>query len=823
MAILMEAGWGGLIRDPDTITWADISRYVNMARGVAITRGASDEQSETQVATMTAVLDNEDGRFTPGSSGSPYYPYVRRNTPIRCAVTTSTPTSGSAPWLAAQCADDFDDGRVSVTRWPGTYGGVTEAEGRARIPATPGVPAGFLSARSWTLAGSQVSVKISTLPAVNGSSAATAFVMANSTTSGTRAGFSYNPVTGQLRLVSEVGFADGSAVALSGSGLGNLWLRLREASGTLYWETSGDGYTWDVERTLATPAWVTAQQVTVELGATRTGGSADVSEWDLLNHRVHSRFWGVLNDLPVSWAGLESLVSISASDQLKLLNKLPALKSCLAEEILLPRTGLFAAALSAYFPLTEPDTALSAGDVSGRSAGAVASTQVGSGGTLAFGSDGPPATSETALTLTPASASAGVYLTGDLGSVFQSDSNVTVDHGSRTPVVEAWFKTTTPSRAILGLYEPGLDHQLVLALNASGVLTVESTDTGDALSVVTTGSAVLTDGAWHHVMFDDHAHTIWVDGVQIGSALAVSDMINHRYLQIGGYRGGRLFSGSIAHVAITHADVGVAFILDERYAAGMTGFAGEAADQRIIRLAQYAGGVSVSIFGSTHDPIASQGPGGTGALARMREVEATESGKLYAERDYFGLAYQSRDLRYNPDPTGEVFTIDHADLDTNDLQLADDDQKLVNSVEASTPGGATQRVVATESIAAFGEYPKPLTLLKMSDNSVMDAAAWLVSRYSDPAPELREVPIEAFTLPIYEDILDADISSYFTVFNLPPQTAPEARVTVEGYAEVIAEQSHKITFRTSASIRDSVWVLEDPVYGALDQTTRLAY
>jgi hypothetical protein len=210
-------------------------------------------------------------------------------------------------------------------------------------------------------------------------------------------------------------------------------------------------------------------------------------------------------------------------------------------------------------------------------------------------------------------------------------------------------------------------------------------------------------------------------------------------------------------------------------------------------------------------------------MARMREIESTESGRLYAERDWYGIAYQSRDVRYNPSADDETFTIDYADLEPG-VSLADDDQKLVNQVEAMRPNGATQRVTSTSSIDAFGLYPQSLTVLKTNDNSVLDAASWLVSRFADPGVELRSVPIEAATMPNYLDILDADISSYFTVHDLPAQApAAEMRVTVEGYSETIKHNSHLIEFNTSNSARDSVWILGDPDYSQLDQTTRLAY
>ena len=281
-----------------------------------------------------------------------------------------------------------------------------------------------------------------------------------------------------------------------------------------------------------------------------------------------------------------------------------------------------------------------------------------------------------------------------------------------------------------------------------------------------------------------------------------------------------------AHLAITHVNGNIgSTVSPDRYAAGNSGFAGEDADVRIERLARYTDLSSVTIWGTTHDPIASQGPGGSAVLARMREVESTESGRLFAERDYYGIAYQSRDVRYNPDPGSEVFVIDYADLETDDVELADDDQKLVNVIEASRPGGATQRVTAPSSMAVFGTYdPGALSILKTSDLSVLDAAAWRVSRYANPPVELREVPIEAYTMSTYLDILDADISSYFSVEDLPDEApASTLRVTVEGYAETIKEASHLIKFHTSSGFTDTVWVLDDATYSVLGSTTRLAY
>ncbi|MFE9309522.1 hypothetical protein ACFYM5_17755 [Streptomyces sp. NPDC006706] len=813
MALLVEMGWGGLVQYPDTITWTDISQYVSTARGINISRGAADELSETQPGTATLSLDNQDGRFTPGNSASPYYPFVRRNAPIRIAVAHIPTRSGAAPYPLAQLGDDFDDGRVDQALWPNSYGGVVEQGGVVRIPVSTAADAGLQSVRQWTLKGSRLTAKLVTVPKAGGSSNAAASMWVNSTTAGTRIGWRYDALTGVLAAMNQTAYFDGTPTSFTYSPIDHAWLRVRESAGTVYWETSADGFGWTVRRTLAAPAWVGSQTHAVEFPATRTGGTSDFIEWDLVGAIIKPRFWGMVNEFPIEWEGLSSRVTVTCTDLFKRLNRLPVLRSMAAEEVL-------ASGPTAFYPLTEPSDSTSAGDLSGIGAGSLTIQQAGTGGTLAMAAaPGPPASEDQVPLFTPSSATAGKWLQADMGDSVKQWLT------TGRPVFECWFQTTTGGRAIMGLASPDLQYVHVLSLSGGGQLQIEWTTTGETLSITpipfTPG---LADGNWHHVVFGQYSNFLFLDGALAMTGVPVTYGSDQRTLHIGGYRGTRLWSGSIAYVALYGVTQAAEARLAGHYKAGATGYAGESAAARIQRLARYAGVDSVTIIGDTFDPIASQAPGGTQVVARMREVESTESAKLYAERDYYGLAFQSRDLRYNPDPQSEVFTVTYADLEPG-TSISDDDQKMVNSLQASRPGGATQRVTAPSSVAAFGLYePQPLDILKTNDNSVLDAAYWVVSRYANPEPELREVAIEAYTMPNYLDILDADISSYFTVYGLPSQApAPSMRVTVEGYTETIRERSHVIQFHTSASFKDSVWVLGDPVYSRLDSTTRLAY
>lgn len=815
--LLVEAGFGStMTTPPSSIVWTDITSRVDVKeQGIVINRGAADELAEIQTGTCSLLLDNADGALSPGVATSPYYPNVRRGVPLRAAVTTATPRTGVAPYPMAMLCDDFEDGVINTGLWPGTFGNVSEVGSRVRISLDPGSTASLQSAREWTLAGSTATIRLVRAPAVNGSSAAAARFMVNSTTSGTRCGFTYNAVTGSLRLVSEVGFSDGAGVTLTYSARDHRWLRLREAAGTLYWETSSDGYNWTVGRSLATPAWVTSQQVVMDLPVSRTGGTADYVEWDLVGHRVHSRFWGSVNDWPTRWKGLYATAMVTCSDLFAPLARQPQLRSILDEEIL-------ADGPIAYYPLTEDSGSLTAGDLSGVTAGPLSIIQQGiTGGVLDFsGGPGPAATGEQYPIFTPVSATQGKYLACDLGSEYERLST------GQWNCVEFWFTSSTGSgRVILALESPDQQYQLAFSLSAGGVLQVEYTAVGDTtLTVAASGSGNIANGLQHHVVYDEFGGKIWVDGVA-KSLPYVDLMFGLRLMTVGAYHNGRLWSGTVSSIALytTAGPRGTALI--DHYAAGMTAFSGEGADTRIGRLGSYAGVTSLTVFGSIHDPVAGQGAGGSTALSMMQAVATTDGGKLYAERDWIGLAYQGRDVRYNPDPTSETFTVAYADLETDDVEVSTDDQKQKNIVVATRPNGARQRVVDQASIALYGPRDDgETTFLKTTDNGVLDAANWLVSRYADPPPEVREVPIEAYTLPNYSDILDGDISEYFSITGMPAEApSTDMRLTIEGYTETIKSQSHLIKFRTSLAATDSVWVLDDAVYSVLGTTTRLAY
>ncbi|PAZ15687.1 hypothetical protein CLM62_12890 [Streptomyces sp. SA15] len=787
----------------------DITQYVDLARGIEITRGAENELSEIQPGTATLTLDNSDGRFTPDRPGA-NYPNVKQAVPIRISVATFTPQSGSSPYPIDQLSDDFDDNQVNTALWPTVYGGASETGGRCRVRLDPGVFSGFRTVRQWTLTGSKVTARLIAVPAAGGSSTATASMWVHSTTAGTRVGWSYNPVTNVLSCQNQVSFSDGSAVSLTYSAYDHMWLRVREASGTVYWESSRDGATWTVRRSLATPAWVTSETLDFEFTGTRTGGTGDYVEWDWLGATVHPRFFGLVNQWPVEWKGLMSTATITCSDLFTWASLNKQLKPMLVQEVL-------ADTPTVYYPLDEPDGSTSAGDLSGtQSVASLAVVQSGSGGTLAFGAGTGPAGAggAPAPVFTPASSTAGKYLSADLGPAFV-DANV-----SFRVRAEAWFSTSTNGRVLMALASADASVKLIILLESgTGKVALEKDQLGNGVTTTVFNTPNLADGALHYLLYNEFANELVVDGTTYtATSFQGTDL---QFLTVGGYANARLWNGTIAHVALYVRSVTSAE-LSPHYTTGSTEHIGEAANTRLSRLATYAG-ITVNFQGSRFDAMASQSALGRSALEHMKEIEATESGKLLTTRNSGPLLFQSRDVRYNP---VAAITLAYSDLETGDVKYAYDNQKLINTVTASRPGGATQRVINQASINSYGEKEKPLELLKNTDNAATDAANWLVSRYAEPVAEVRQVPVEASSLPVatYRALLDADVSTVLGLTDLPAE-APAATTTVfvEGYSERISLGRHLLDFHTSRATTDNVWVLDDPTHSVLDSTTRLAY
>lgn len=111
--IKVEAG--GLVPG---FTWEDITQYV-YKESIRITRGSADESSRTQPSSVTFLLNNRDGRFSPRNPNGPYYGLLKKNTPLLVSVEEGDryldiPASGRARVLDTAQIDITGDIDVRV-------------------------------------------------------------------------------------------------------------------------------------------------------------------------------------------------------------------------------------------------------------------------------------------------------------------------------------------------------------------------------------------------------------------------------------------------------------------------------------------------------------------------------------------------------------------------------------------------------------------------------------------------------------------------------------------------------------------------------------
>lgn len=109
----IEFAFGADLTAPLTWTWTDLSDRL-ISQGIALTRGRSDEASETQPASVHFVLSNLDGALTPLDPTATYYPNVKRGVPVRMTLPEAE-TALNIPGVAGAYASTPDHASLDIT------------------------------------------------------------------------------------------------------------------------------------------------------------------------------------------------------------------------------------------------------------------------------------------------------------------------------------------------------------------------------------------------------------------------------------------------------------------------------------------------------------------------------------------------------------------------------------------------------------------------------------------------------------------------------------------------------------------------------------
>jgi len=544
---------------------------------------------------------------------------------------------------------------------------------------------------------------------------------------------------------------------------------------------------------------------------------------------TYVRFDGHVNEWPTTWeegtGAAQSWVTVTATDRSKRLGQTGELRSMVEEEILRDAVAADSTHGSAYYPLSEQAEATSAGSVTKQAQDPAMIRQVGSGGTLEFGSGTGPGTDQLSAPLfTPASSTAGKLL----------DATLRTGVGSAGVTLEGFFRAegTVSTIAIVGMLSTPAGATAELRISASGKLSAAAwtaVDGGYYFNLES--SSRVDDGRTHHgvltmsISGSTVTALLYLDGAQVDSTTFTTTALS-TYLRLcigGDPKAGRLFNGTLSHVAAHSAALSAARVAAHAQA-GLTGLAGERTDQRIGRIADWiALPAADRAFDVGNGTMGAQSTSGQQPIEALRQAASVESGVLFFNRSGM-LTFHNRSRRYNLVPT---ITLDVAQGHiAPDLAFPGDDFGVVNDLTVSRPDGASARFTDQTSIDEYGLYRDSQEIPAGSVDELSSAASWRVNTYGQPHIRVPTVTVNLHdprVASLIPSLLGADISTKVRLANLPSQApASTVDVFVEGYGEQFTGDTWTLSFNCSPGDVYDVWALGVSGKSELGVTTRLA-
>ncbi|MEV3980807.1 hypothetical protein [Nonomuraea sp. NPDC049758] len=769
--------------------WQDVSDFVEWDQGVHIARRRSHELDDVQPGTMSLTFDNSDGRFTAGRVASPYYPYLTLNRPIRIrarwpaspnllldkqATAADTALFSASGGLIAVDAAVFPAGQTSSIRWSNWSTGNLLRIGSTSTSSATDQALPVTAGRTYSL-----SAQVSRSSAAGASIAArirwysqTGAFISEST------GSTVVLTVGTFQAVSVSAAAPAGAVCA------------RPVLTTTLGTTSAVVYAgaWQFEQAAAPTAW------------TAPG-------------REYRRYTGFTDRWPHAWSnGVLGVAAISATDRQKLLSR-DRIRQALAEEVL-------ATSPTFYYPLTEPSGSQTAGNQAATAQPDMTIGLAGFGGSAEFGFQGGP-DSSTGVRLIPSNTSSGRFLISTLttplggvsgislavwvnflaGTMTGQNRLIYVDNGTDTTHMRVNYAPSSNFLSI-GVRTP--------AGAAAGTSTAFNLDDGQLHLVVATAEYI---GSTMRLR-------VYIDGtmaIDTSPTLSIGPWSLLPRVRVGGLPltaldPAELMDGLVSHVA------GWNTVLSQAQAAALSGarngFAGELSGARMARIASWAG-LTATAFDAGAS-LLDRHPGGEQTpLAAFKQAAFSDAGLFFMSGDDVAV-FHDRNRRVLGAAATMTFTADQLG---GDLQFVMDDQLLVNDVTVSRSGQTVTRVIDQVSIAENeGVYAGSLDTLLYSDTDALDRAAYTLSTYGHPQPRAGQISVDAHSLgTVWDQMLGSDIGQRISITGLPAE-APSTSLALwcEGVADTITDSTWRFVLDTSP-VRDTpLFILDDAVYGTLD-------
>ncbi|WP_171110640.1 MULTISPECIES: hypothetical protein [unclassified Streptomyces] len=778
---------------PSTWPWTDITADVN-AQQVTITRGQANEGGEPSPTSISLVLDNPHGNYTPDNALSDYYPNVDQGVPLEYSIGASQPymrlefsTSRATTPDAAQVDVTGDlDVRLdcALDTWQARPGSLLELCGKYAISGDQ---------RSWLL--------------VLGSDGTPIFRWSTDGVSVLQVGATAQPSapsTGRLALRVTLDVDNGTGGhtltfytaptidaenwtqlgdPVTGSGTTSVFnstapltagdiqiLGFDSPVGNYYAMQLRNG----IDGTLVADVDFTAQTVGATTFTDSTGlqwtlaNGAEITEWQ-------RRFIGHIDSWEPVWPygdlsrtdangeleyEGESQVTITASGILRRLGQgEEPLQSTLRRRI--PSFNPVA-----YWPQEEGRNATS---ISSPIEGVAAFTPTG----FDFAADD---------TLPGSSPLPSIAATASFAA------NVPPATPGVWQVELVYFLEAMPA-SLTTLFEvraTGTGRRVRVRVATDNV-TLQGFDANDNELFLSSTLAPQFTGAWNRLQIKAVpdggnvtyvARWIVIGGSGFAAIATIAGSAGYA-TQVSSAFGSGLEGLRFGHLAVFDTET------DAPFNAADMAFNGENAADRMIRLCQEEG----IPFVLTGDATTTQamGPQRPATLTDLlAECAAVDGGLLGEQRASYGLAYRTRASLYNQTPR---LVLDAAQNEiTNPFAPVLDDQRLRNYITVSREGGSSATAVDEASVMRRRQYKASVTVNAFSDDQLPALAGWRLHLGTWPGMRYPSVSTELSIAPqLITDWLELDYGDRLHVVNLPPQHPRDTvDLLLQGYSETIS-------------------------------------
>jgi hypothetical protein len=508
---------------------------------------------------------------------------------------------------------------------------------------------------------------------------------------------------------------------------------------------------------------------------------------------VVTRFVGFIDEWPVEWDGTDAYAkaSIRASSRMARLGLSAKLRSMIETEILAPRP-------TRYWTLGDPGGSTAVADSSGNGGTLLPVTTFSGRTDPVFGNAIGPGTDGLTAAEFGGSNSNGQWLaSGDLGVL-------ALPSGPQS--LRAWVLVT-------GALSGG---DAIIASTGNATIQLLVSTAGLLKGLSTTGPNI-NDGRGHDVAVvrDGTNEILYLDGVQVATAASGAPAAGAG--MVIGWPISTIAHVAAYSVALTPTQVAA------QAAVTLLGAAGDRTDQRLVRILAWVGVAATEVTTDTGaETMTYQQTSGQSVVDALRDVESTEGGVLFDDRDG-NVRFRNRSHRYL---ATAVATLNMAAQHVgSDYSPKLDRSALINDAEVSNPTtGEKARSTSTTSSDEYGIATASATSVASTSDPLFQKAAWLVASYAEPRMRVPSLTVDVLAhqglTPSAQTLLGITVGDLLAVSNAPTQsdtTSPS--YFVEGYTEVIGPESYFITFNLSPTYPTlNTFVIGDATRGQLDST-----